>query len=71
MAPPINKRYSNIRYWRYVFTPLVLLTALFGLFVLFSDSADNYNAPTLFAQVKNSDQALTALVSRLKNLGNA
>jgi len=71
MAPPVSKRYSNIRYWRYIFTPVVLLIALFGLFILFSDSPSNYNNANLFAQVKTSDQSLSGLVSRLKNIGNA
>lgn len=31
-----RKQYSTVRYWRYIFTPLLLVTALFGLFLLFT-----------------------------------
>ncbi len=36
MAQKVGNRYSNVRYWRYVFTPMLLLTLLFGLFMLYS-----------------------------------
>ena len=40
MAPPVTKRFSNVRYWRYIFTPLVFLILAIGLFLLFtSDKA--------------------------------
>lgn len=32
------KRYSSIRYWRYIFTPFLLFTVLFGLYMLFTMS---------------------------------
>lgn len=31
-----QKRLSNVRYWRYVFTPLLLLVVVFGLYLLFT-----------------------------------
>jgi hypothetical protein len=38
MAAPTEKKISNVRYWRYVFTPLLLITIAFGLFMLFASS---------------------------------
>ena len=31
-----SKRLSNVRYWRYIFTPLLLLVVVFGLYLLFT-----------------------------------
>ena len=31
-----SKRLSTVRYWRYVFTPLLLLVVVFGLYLLFT-----------------------------------
>ena len=34
----LKKRYSTVRYWRYIFTPILLMGILFGLFILFTAS---------------------------------
>lgn len=36
MANQGTKRFSLQRYWTYVFTPLLLLTMIFGLFILYT-----------------------------------
>ena len=36
MADTTGKRFSNIRYWRYVFTPILFVILLFGLFLLYA-----------------------------------
>ena len=36
MAKPTTKRFSNVRYWRYVFTPLIFLLLAIGLYILFT-----------------------------------
>lgn len=33
-----SKKYSTVYYWRYIFTPLLLLTLAIGLFILFTTS---------------------------------
>jgi hypothetical protein len=33
-----QKKYSNVQYWRFVFTPLLLGSIILGLFLLFSSS---------------------------------
>jgi hypothetical protein len=38
MADPSEKKYSNVRYWRYIFTPFLLTTILLGLVLLFTSS---------------------------------
>ena len=35
MDPPPRK-YSQQRYWRYVFTPMILLIVAFGIYILFT-----------------------------------
>lgn len=39
MSGTVSKRYSNVRYWRYVFTPLVFLILGLGLLMLFTSDA--------------------------------
>jgi hypothetical protein len=36
MPPKATKRFSNVRYWRYVFTPILLLVLAFGIFMLYT-----------------------------------
>lgn len=39
MAKTVGKRFSNVRYWRYIFTPLIfLIIALILVIVFTSDS---------------------------------
>lgn len=33
-----QKKYSSVRYWRFIFTPLLLGTIILGLFLLFTSS---------------------------------
>jgi hypothetical protein len=39
MARTVGKRFSNVRYWRYVFLPLILLIVAISLFILFTSDA--------------------------------
>jgi hypothetical protein len=36
MAKPVSKRFSNVRYWRYVFTPLLFLVFVIGVILLYT-----------------------------------
>ena len=36
MAAKATKRFSNVRYWRYVFTPILLLALIFGVYTLYT-----------------------------------
>ena len=36
MAASSEKKYSTTRYWRFVFTPMLLVTLLVGLVLLFT-----------------------------------
>lgn len=36
MATASETKYSNVRYWRFVFLPLLLITLFFGIFILFT-----------------------------------
>jgi hypothetical protein len=38
MAAASEKKYSSVRYWRFVFTPLLLGIVILGLFLLFTSS---------------------------------
>lgn len=47
-----SKKYTAVRYWRYVFTPLFLAVALFGIFIVFTASPTQLmNSATLGKQV--------------------
>ncbi len=35
MATASEKKYSAVRYWRFIFVPLLLVTIFFGIFLLF------------------------------------
>lgn len=39
MTERVGKRFSNVRYWRYVFTPMILIVMLFGLFIMYTADA--------------------------------
>ena len=48
MAKTVGKRFSNVRYWRYVFTPMLFILMIFGIFMLYTgDKAYSANFPTL------------------------
>jgi hypothetical protein len=36
MDTPAPRKYNQQRYWRYVFTPLLLVIIAFGLYILFT-----------------------------------
>jgi hypothetical protein len=36
--PAEQKKFSSVRYWRFIFTPLLLGTIILGLFLLFTSS---------------------------------
>lgn len=36
MASQKRKQFSTVRYWRYVFTPLLLIGLLLGVYLLFT-----------------------------------
>ena len=36
MPPRKSKQYSDVRFWRYIFTPLFLLGLFAGIFLLFT-----------------------------------
>jgi hypothetical protein len=39
MTERVGKRFSNVRYWRYVFTPMILIVMIFGLFIMYTADA--------------------------------
>jgi hypothetical protein len=48
MAQTVSKRFSNVRYWRYVFSPLVFILLIFGIFILYTgDKAMGANFSSL------------------------
>lgn len=61
MAETVGKRYSNVRYWRYVFTPIVFLTMIFGIFMLYNGSPATTTA---------NFSTLTGIVRRNTNVGS-
>ena len=36
MAKTVGKRFSNVRFWRYVFTPVLFAIMIFGLLMLYT-----------------------------------
>ena len=66
MAGTVGKRYSNVRYWRYVFTPLLFLIIAIALTIIFTSDA-SMTAP--FAAITSSYRKNTMnLVSAGTNL---
>ncbi len=44
MAESVGKRFSNVRYWRYVFTPILFMMMIFGLFILYNSGSGTTTA---------------------------
>jgi hypothetical protein len=60
MAKTVGKRFSNVRYWRYVFTPILFILMIFGIFMLYTgDKAYSATFP-----------ALTGVLRKNMNNGN-
>jgi hypothetical protein len=38
MEKRVTKQFSAVRYWRYVFTTLLLVSLAFGIFMIYSDT---------------------------------
>lgn len=67
MAKQGTKRFSLTRYWTYVFTPLLLLTFFFGIFMLYTQGT----APAIRKVGLDSlvpSAGLEGLVANLKTL---
>lgn len=66
MSQKVGKRFSNVRFWRYVFTPMLFLILFFGLLMLYSgDNVGRATFPALTGVLrKNSNMNPTNLVPR-------
>jgi hypothetical protein len=38
MEKRVTKQFSGVRYWRYVFTPILLMALAFGIFMIYADN---------------------------------
>lgn len=72
MAKTVGKRFSNVRYWRYVFTPILFLGLVFGIFLLYTgDKATGANFSSLRSVMYrniNSASSTNSLGTTLENL---
>lgn len=65
MSQKVGKRYSNVRFWRYVFTPMLFVILFFGLFMLYSgDRIGRATFPALTGVIRRNNGNPTNLVSR-------
>lgn len=62
MAATQQKKYSALRYWRFIFTPLLLITVIIGLFMLFTSSDTQVNDFSSVVKKTNSLLSNTASV---------
>jgi len=68
MAKPVTKRFSNVRYWRYVFTPLLFIVFVIGVVLLYrSDVAKGTRQEGPEGLVKRTG-TLASLLSELDKL---
>ena len=72
MAKPVTKRFSNVRYWRYVFTPIIFLCLFLGISYLYMGTSSNLpkkpNYPT--APSANTG-ALSSVMGGIKKVLNS
>lgn len=70
MAQTVGKRYSNVRYWRYIFTPTIFLLMAFGLFMLYNSGSSTTTAsfPTLTSILRKNVNAssMSAVTSQIQ-----
>jgi hypothetical protein len=66
MAKTVEKGFSNVRYWRYIFTPLIFLSLALVLMIVFtSDSPMTSSLNALASSYrKNTKNLLNANVGR-------
>lgn len=56
MSQKVGKRYSNVRFWRYVFTPMLFVILFFGLFMLYSgDRTSRATFPALTGVLRRNN----------------
>lgn len=57
MSQRVSKRFSNVRYWRYVFTPLLFLIGIFGIFMLYApEKTTQATFPALTTLLRNTQK---------------
>ncbi len=70
MSERVGKRFSNIRYWRYVFTPLIFLSIIFGLFMLYNSESKttttNFPAMTGILRRNTNSASLNSVLSQIQ-----
>lgn len=76
---PNGTKYSTVRYWRYIFTPMLLFAVIFGLFMLFQapdSQISSYKqvlsrADALISETgaTTSDSGLSSILQNLQSLG--
>lgn len=59
MEKRVTKQFSPVRYWRYVFTPILLLALGFGIFMLYTNDTPGgmigaVSSPSSFRSAVNS-----------------
>jgi hypothetical protein len=61
MDTPPPRKYNQQRYWRYVFTPMILIIIAFGIYILF----------TMPDTQSLSTSQVTSRIAALRKSGNA
>jgi hypothetical protein len=59
MEKRVTKQFSAIRYWRYIFTPILLVSLAFGIFMIYAGNTPKLPfkeapSPFSFGSVLNS-----------------
>lgn len=70
MAEQKRKRFSNVRYWRYVFTPLLFIILFFGIFMLYTGEKASFSGLTNAVKRNINSSSLTSTLTELQKLSS-
>jgi hypothetical protein len=70
MAEQKRKRFSNVRYWRYVFTPLLFIILFFGIFMLYTGDKASFSGLTSAVRKNINSSSMTSTLTELKKLSS-
>jgi hypothetical protein len=70
MADQKKKRFSNVRYWRYVFTPILFIILFAGIFMLYTGDKASFSGLTSAVRKNMNSSSLSSTLSELQKLSS-
>lgn len=68
MEKRVTKKFSSVRYWRYVFTPLLFVALAFGLFMLYASDVKLPSKPIFSETNAKSSMSFSSVLNSLSKL---